>query len=102
MSDWEYGENSCPKCHSEMAWRHCDQCEGGYVEDDDGINGCSLERCDNCNGKGFEEWCRECGWDDVYKCFLSPEYEREYLEKQAASAGSGDTDGSSETGRVSP
>jgi hypothetical protein len=67
----------------------------GWIDDDDddGWDECSDTHCDDCNGKGFEEWCRECGWDNVYKQFLSPEYERQFLEKQAASAGSGDTRG---------
>ena len=84
--DWEYGENNCPKCHNEMAWRTCSSlgCEGGEVEDHDGVNDWGPSRCDNCNGKGFEEWCRECGWDNTYKRFLSPQYEAEWLAKQAA------------------
>lgn len=81
MSDWEYGDNDCPKCHNQMAWRRCDQCEGGYWEDED-CNGVEQVRCDTCNGTGHEEWCRECGWDNVYKQFLSPKYEQEFLEKQ--------------------
>lgn len=82
--DWEYSETDCPKCHSQMAWRCCSGCEDGYVEDDDGVNGRSLEKCDNCNGTGHEEWCRACGWDNVYKEFLSPTYEAEWLAKQQA------------------
>jgi predicted RNA-binding Zn-ribbon protein involved in translation (DUF1610 family) len=80
--DWEYGDNGCPKCHNEMAWRRCGQCEDGLIEDDDGINGRSYDRCDTCNGTGHEEWCRECGWDNVYKQFLSPKCEAEWLAKQ--------------------
>jgi predicted RNA-binding Zn-ribbon protein involved in translation (DUF1610 family) len=82
--DWEYSDNSCPKCGASMAWRRCNQCEDGYWEDDDGINGSELVRCDNCRGRGHEEWCRECGWDNVYKEFLSPEYERAFHEKQSS------------------
>jgi predicted RNA-binding Zn-ribbon protein involved in translation (DUF1610 family) len=83
MCDWEYSESSCPKCSNQMAWRCCGLCEDGYWEDDDGVNGHAFERCDNCNGKGLEEWCQECGWDNVFKCFLSPRYEAEWLAKQA-------------------
>ena len=78
MSDWEYSESSCPKCGLQMAWRRCDQCEDGCVEDDDGVNGRALERCDGCAGRGFAEWCRGCGWDNVFKHFLSPQYEAEW------------------------
>lgn len=88
--DWEYSESDCPKCQSQMAWQRCNPCGGeGYVEDDDEW-GIGEERCDECNGQGSSEWCRECGWDDGFKCFLSPEYEQEYLAKQTA------------TGRLAP
>ena len=91
--DWEDSDSGCPKCGSDMAWRSCDQCEDGYWEDDDGVNGSEMTRCDSCNGTGHEEWCRECGWDNVYKHFLSPKYEAEWLGKQKAqdaSASGGD------------
>lgn len=81
--DWEYSESGCPKCHSEMAWRRCNQCEDGYWEDDDGVNGSETVRCDNCNGTGHEEWCRGCGWDNVFKHFLNPECEAAWKAKQA-------------------
>lgn len=87
MSDyWEYSDSDCPKCGSQMASRRCGAigCDDGVYEDDDGINGRSLERCDECKGTGWEEWCRECGWDNVFKCFLSPKYEAEWKAKQGA------------------
>lgn len=87
MDDWEYSDTDCPKCHSQMAWRHCMSCGGqGWVDDDDddGWDECSDTRCDDCNGRGIEEWCRECGWDNVLKHFLSPKYEAEWLAKQEA------------------
>lgn len=85
MDDWEYSDSDCPKCEQQMAIRRCDSCGGeGYVEDDEDEEWGDSGRCDNCNGKGFEEWCRECGWDSNFKCFLNPEYERAYNEKQAA------------------
>lgn len=85
MDDWEYSDNGCPKCFSDLALRRCHSCGGeGWYEDDDGINGSPNERCEDYKGKGFEEWCRECGWDNVFKCFLQPKYEAEWLAKQKA------------------
>lgn len=82
MDDWEYSDNDCPKCGAQTALRHCYECGGsGRIEDEDDEWGFD-ERCDNCNGKGIEEWCRECGWDVVFKHFLSPKYEAEWLAKQ--------------------
>jgi DnaJ-class molecular chaperone len=84
--DWDYSDTACPKCQSDMATRRCGDCGGeGYVEDEDDWEGWhDDERCDMCNGKGFEEWCRECGWDATYKRFLNPEYERAWKEKHSA------------------
>lgn len=85
MDDWEYSDDDCPKCGSQLAYRRCAPCEGeGCVIGDDEEDGWEVnERCDMCDGKGYEEWCRACGWDMNFKCFLSPEYERAYQEKQA-------------------
>lgn len=85
--DWEYSEQDCPKCRSEMATRTCDSCGGeGFVEDDED-DWRTEERCDNCNGMGHETWCRECGWDANFKCFMNPEYERIWKEKQNLNSG---------------
>lgn len=84
--DWEYSDRDCPKCSSDMATRTCGSCGGeGWHEDDeeDTDVGFGEERCDGCNGEGHETWCRECGWDANFKCFMSPEYERAWREKQA-------------------
>jgi DnaJ-class molecular chaperone len=83
--DWEYSEQDCPKCGSQMTTRTCNSCGGdGYVEDDeeDTDVGFGEESCSNCDGDGHETWCRECGWDDTFKSFMSPEYERAWQEKQ--------------------
>lgn len=83
MDDWEYSDCDCPKCASEMATRTCYTCGGeGYVEDEDDFWETETEQCDNCAGMGHELWCRECGWDANFKCFMSPEYERAWKEKQ--------------------
>ena len=29
------------------------------------------ERCDECRGAGYFEWCQKCGWDMVEKRFLN-------------------------------
>lgn len=73
-------DESCPKCGAELASRRCESlgCEDGIYEDDDGVNGAEYYRCDDCNGMGFQEWCRECGWDNVFKQFLQPKYEQEW------------------------
>lgn len=79
--DWEYGDESCPKCSNVLAYRRCAECDwDNYPDDDDEWP--YAGPCDNCNGKGYEEWCRECGWDNVFRCFLSPQYEAEWLAKQ--------------------
>lgn len=82
MSDWEFSEESCPKCGEQMAWRRCNEIGCGDDLEDDGF---PAGICDNCNGEGYDEWCRECGWDNVTYRFLAPQYEKEWLEKQAAS-----------------
>ncbi len=89
MSDWEYSDESCPKCGQQMATRSCDVigCDDGYIDeyDDDPINfaeGESYERCSECRGTGIHEWCRECGWDNILKHFMSDEYEQAWLAKQ--------------------
>ena len=81
MSDWDYSSDECPKCYSTLAVRDCD-CDGGVWEDTD-CNGTEYFHCDDCRGLGYHEWCRECGWDNVFNCFLSPQYEKEWLEKQS-------------------
>lgn len=81
-NDIEEAEESCPKCHSDLSWRSCSQCEDGEWEDTD-CNGTEYYKCDNCDGMGFHEWCRECGWDNIFNRFLSPKYEQEFFAKQA-------------------
>lgn len=93
MCDWEYTEKSCPKCSNPLARQDCPAlgCEEGYYVDEDGINGDTLERCNDCNGRGYQVWCRACGWDDAEKCFLSPQYEAEWLAKQSPQTSPTDT-----------
>ena len=84
MSDWEYSDESCPKCGEQLAWMACsDGCDDGVWEETD-CNGTEYNRCDNCWGRGYQEWCRGCGWDNAEQMFLAPKYEKEWLEKQAA------------------
>lgn len=85
--DWEYSETECPKCQSQMAFRGCNGCGGeGWLDDDEDDEWGSSGSCDNCAGKGFEEWCRDCGWDNTYRRFMGPQYERAFQEKQIAIA----------------
>jgi len=36
MNDWEYSDDDCPKCSSQLATRVCYGCGGeGYTEDED-------------------------------------------------------------------
>ncbi len=86
MSDWEYSDSECPKCSAQLACRRCNQCEDGEIEHDDPMWPREADRCDTCNGRGYEEWCRDCGWDCVYSQFLNPECEAKWLAKQEAKA----------------
>lgn len=82
--DWEYSENDCPKCQQQMAFRRCNQCGGdGFIDGDEDDEWAYSGSCLNCHGNGFEEWCRECGWDATFKRFMSPSYERAFQEKQS-------------------
>jgi hypothetical protein len=78
MSDWEYSDEYCPKCNSQLAERRCDLlgCEDGEI-DLDGLTG----ECDECSGSGWLVWCRECGFDVTNQEFLSPQYEAEFLAR---------------------
>jgi hypothetical protein len=54
--------------------------------DDDAINfmeGEAYRRCSECRGTGGHTWCRECGWDATFKRFLAPEYQQDWLVKEA-------------------
>lgn len=81
-ADWEYSDDNCPKCESEMVCRTCYMCGGEGALDDDDEEWGGAELCDNCSGQGYEEWCRECGWDETFNCFLSSEYERAHKAGQ--------------------
>ena len=72
MSDWEYSDDDCPKCQATLATRRCSSFHTVGV-------------CDECNNDGWVEWCRDCGWDVTFGCFLSPTYEAEWEQKQAKS-----------------
>lgn len=81
--EWIDDFRACQKCGGEMTVRQCCGygCDGGEYLDEDGINGDSWERCDDCAGTGYERWCKSCGWDDTFKCFLSPKYKAEWEAK---------------------
>lgn len=82
--DWEYSDRACPKCSSDMATRTCGACGGeGYFDNEEDTDvGFGGEHCETCNGSGHETWCRECGWDANFNCFMSPEYKQAWKEKQ--------------------
>jgi hypothetical protein len=87
-SDFEESNRDCPKCGETLAERSCDAiyCGGGTVEDPDD-DWRKPEPCDECNGTGFQVWCRSCGWDVTDGRFLSPRCEAEWLAKQEAENG---------------
>lgn len=89
MSEFSEMYDECPKCDNELSVERCHaiDCDDGYYEDEDGVNGTEQVRCDECCGTGFSRWCRECGWDAVHKQFLSPKYEQEYLANHPAEKG---------------
>lgn len=84
--DWEYSDLACPKCSNDMATRTCGGCGGeGFTEDDDDWEGWDQDdTCETCVGNGHETWCRACGWDANFKCFMNPEYQKAWEEKQRA------------------
>lgn len=84
MSDWEYSDENCPKCNSQLATRRCGECENGEVLIDEDDQTSAVYECDRCDGNGHLEWCRSCGWDAINECFLSPQYETEFLAKGRA------------------
>lgn len=97
MNDWQYSHEQCPKCGQTMAEQDCNVmgCADGFIDEyeDDPINfmeGESYERCSECRGTGGHRWCRECGWDDVFNRFLSPEYKQDWLVKEALAGRAGD------------
>lgn len=78
--DWEFSEDDCPKCQKQLTQRQCMSCGGdGYTEDEDDDFG-GEEHCDNCDGEGWEIWCRSCGWDVNFNCFLNKKSEQAYKE----------------------
>ena len=91
MDDWEYSDYDCPKCGELMAYRPCSAlfCDDGYCDDSEGdplnfSEGESYSTCGECRGTGYEEWCRSCGWDNVFKRFLSLKDKAEWEAKQVA------------------
>lgn len=86
IDDYEESDNACPKCGETLAYRRCSAlgCEDGTIDDDDDPLWPESVTCDTCCGVGYEEWCRCCGWDNVAKHFLSPQYEAEWKAKQEA------------------
>lgn len=76
--DHDYGsylerdEHPCPTCGSDMDWRECERCTGGYVGHDCGEDTCCCADpednvvCDICEG--------EEGWYVCYRC--TPDAER--------------------------
>lgn len=66
--DYELDELDCPKCQHQLHYRHCQECDDGFIDeyDDDPINyapGEELTRCRTCLGTGIQRWCPGCGTD---------------------------------------
>ena len=71
MDDYEFDDESCPKCgHYPTPARRCHVigCEDGYIdlhEYDDPLffDEGETEMCRECWGTGWERWCPSCGYD---------------------------------------
>ena len=71
MDDYEFDDESCPKCgHYPTHARRCHVigCEDGYIdlhEYDDPLffDEGETEMCRECWGTGWERWCPKCGYD---------------------------------------
>lgn len=78
MSDWQYIEETCPKCGEQLVSAECSDCGGegghdGYEEDPLWYDYGDMIPCDLCSGRGYHCWCRECGWDVIEKRFSGNE-----------------------------
>jgi hypothetical protein len=87
--DWEYSGKNCPKCHAGMRERMCDRCDGeGFLSEDpddwEGFGPQDGDPCGECARTGWEIWCGECGWDETFKQFMSPDYQAAWEAKQPA------------------
>ena len=52
-SEIEYKFPSCPRCGSSCDWEDCDECDEGFIEDDDpNYVEPELLDCPNCQAKG--------------------------------------------------
>ena len=64
--DYEYGDNSCPKCgHYPTHWRRCSEldCNDGFIESNEVDDFGEFYTCPTCKGTGIEAWCPNCGAD---------------------------------------
>lgn len=83
-SDVSLGEEICPKCESHTYERGCHTCGGeGCYDHDCGEDTCCCAapmnnvRCDECDGKGWHEWCPTCGWDLIWNRYINGIDERQ-------------------------
>src|SRR5262245_43750299 len=81
--DIEIGEAQCPKCGADTRSRECRSCDDGFSDSDHdcGEDCCNCldpepGRCSECGGKGWFNWCPECGWDLIEKCYINGRDER--------------------------
>ncbi len=64
--DWEETGEFCPQCGGSFRVRSCEICSGEgeidlYEEDAINFSPGETEYCEDCHGRGFDEWCPNCG-----------------------------------------
>lgn len=64
--DWEETGEYCPQCGGAIRIQSCETCGGEgeldlYEEDAINFSPGETEYCEDCSGKGLEEWCPNCG-----------------------------------------
>lgn len=74
-----FTDDPCPKCGNLMVTKECNRCGGEgmtepgelYELDPLWYDPNDVERCDECRGRGYWEWCQKCGWDETEKRFIN-------------------------------
>lgn len=80
----EISDTPCPKCrHGYTHRRDCTalDCDEGYYHDCGEDCCCCADpvpnrKCDECRGRGWHNWCPNCGWDLLEKRYINGRDER--------------------------